>query len=224
MELFIIKTNSVKNGCSFSDEHFPSEPGIKTVIWTQNVRKNLFLSACFCWDSRLSLREMDQKFKFGGTIGYVNSYFEFLFRHFKVFRLHAILDDAAGAVWAHGGKGPGYWYMIGRGPNPCLIGHVTGIPFCLYVKIFPPSIFNSVDFWSSISCSVLDNELPGINIFKELGILTDGKVEGYSFRPPKKYKPAKQSFRCTRNSHGFVCVWNSGFLDSIGFQTFFLEL
>ena len=26
-----------------------------------SVRKNLFLSACFCWDSRLSLREMDQK-------------------------------------------------------------------------------------------------------------------------------------------------------------------
>ena len=33
-----------------------------------SVRKNLFLSACFCWDSRLSLHEMDQKFKFGGHI------------------------------------------------------------------------------------------------------------------------------------------------------------
>ena len=27
-----------------------------------SVRKNLFLSACFCWNSRLSLREMDQSF------------------------------------------------------------------------------------------------------------------------------------------------------------------
>ena len=35
-----------------------------------SVRKNLFLCACFCWDSRLSLREMDQKFKFGELIGY----------------------------------------------------------------------------------------------------------------------------------------------------------
>ena len=26
-----------------------------------SVGKNLFLSACFCWDSGLSLREMDQK-------------------------------------------------------------------------------------------------------------------------------------------------------------------
>ena len=41
--------------------------------------KNLFLSACFCQDSGLSLHEMDQKFKFGGTIGYGDPYLEFLF-------------------------------------------------------------------------------------------------------------------------------------------------
>ena len=35
-----------------------------------SVRKNLFLSACFCWDSRFSLPAMDQKIKFGGNIGY----------------------------------------------------------------------------------------------------------------------------------------------------------
>ena len=111
-----------------------------------SVRKNLFLSACFCWDSGLSLRKMDQKFKFGGLIGYGNSCLESVFRYSKVFRLHAILHDAAGAVRAHSGKGPGYCYMIGRGPNSCLLGHVTGLLFCLYVKLFLPSIFNSVDF------------------------------------------------------------------------------
>ena len=79
----------------------------------KKIRKNLFLSPCFCWDSRFSLREMDQKYKFGETIGYGDSFLEFLFRHFKTFRLHAILDDAAGAVRAHSGKGPGYCYMIG---------------------------------------------------------------------------------------------------------------
>ena len=51
---------------------------------------------------------MDQKFIFGGTIGYVGLYLEFLFRHFKVFRLHATLDDAAEAVRAHSGKGHGH--------------------------------------------------------------------------------------------------------------------
>ena len=120
-------------------------PGLKLSFEHNSVRKNLFLSACFCWDSRLSLREMDQKYKFGGTIVYANSYLELLFRHF-IFRLHAILDDAAGAVRAHSGRGPGYCYMIGRGPNSCLLGHVSGLLFCLYVKIFLPSVFNSVDF------------------------------------------------------------------------------
>ena len=72
---------------------------------------------------------MDQKFDFGGTIGYGNSYLDFLFRQFKVFRLHAILDGAAGAVRAQSDGGPGYCYMIGRGPSSCLHGHVTGLLF-----------------------------------------------------------------------------------------------
>ena len=70
-------------------------PGLKISFEHNGVRKDLFQSACFCWDSRFSLREMDQKFKFGGTIGYGDSYLEFLFRRSKVFRLHAILNGAA---------------------------------------------------------------------------------------------------------------------------------
>ena len=62
-----------------------------------SVRKNLFLSACFYWDSGLSLREMDQKFKFGGLIGFGKSCLDSVFRYSEVFRLHAILHDAAGA-------------------------------------------------------------------------------------------------------------------------------
>ena len=121
-------------------------PGLKMSFEHNSARKNLFLSACFCWDSRFSLREMDQKYKFGGLIGYGISYLASVFRNSKVFRLDAILHDAAGAVRAHSGKGPRYCYMIGRVPNSCLLGHVTGLLFCLDVKIFLPSIFNSVDF------------------------------------------------------------------------------
>ena len=47
---------------------FRLNAGLKMSLEHNNVRKNLFLSACFRWDFRLSLREMDQKFKFGGTI------------------------------------------------------------------------------------------------------------------------------------------------------------
>ena len=68
-----------------------------------------------------------------------------LFRYSKVFRLHAIIHDAAGVVRSDSGKGPDYCYKSGRGPNSCLLGHVTGLLICLYVKIFLPSIFNPVD-------------------------------------------------------------------------------
>ena len=124
----------------------PLYPGFKMSFEHNSVRKNLFLSACFCRDSRLSLREMDQKFKSGKTIGYGDSYLDSVFRYSKVFRLHAVLHNAAGAVRLQTGKGPGYCYMIGRGPNCCSFGHVTGLLFFLYVKIFLPSIFNLIDF------------------------------------------------------------------------------
>ena len=103
---------------------------------------------------------------------------------FGVFKLHAILHDTAGAVRSHTGKGPGCCYMIGWGPNSCLLGHVTGLLFCLYVKFFLPSIFNSVDFWSSMSLIVLDVELTEKNIIKELGLFVKGSLQGFSFCPP----------------------------------------
>ena len=84
-------------------------------------------------------------FEFGGAIGYCDSYLEFSFRHFKVFRVHAMLHDAAGTVRAHSGKGSGYCQMIGRGPISCLFGHVSWLVSCLHVKLFMPSIFNSFD-------------------------------------------------------------------------------
>ena len=38
---------------------------------------------------------MDQKIKFGGLIGYGNSYLDSVFRYSKVIRLHATIHDAA---------------------------------------------------------------------------------------------------------------------------------
>ena len=120
-------------------------PGFKMSFEHNSVPKNLFLCACFCWDSRISQREMHQKFPFGGVIGYGNSCLDSAFQYSNIFRLHTILHDAAGAVRSHSGKSPGDCYMIGRGPNSCLLGHMTGLLFCLYVKLFLPSFFNLVD-------------------------------------------------------------------------------
>ena len=77
------------------------------------TQQNLFLSACCFWDGTISLREADQKFLHGGNIGYGDSYWDSVFRYAKVFRLHAILHDAAGATRLQTGKRSGYCYMIG---------------------------------------------------------------------------------------------------------------
>ena len=107
--------------------------------------------------------------------------------------------------------------MVGRWPNSCSLGHVTRLIVCLQVKLFLPSIFNSVNYWSSMSCIVLDAELADKNRIKELRGFIDGNVLGYLFRPPKKYKPTKQAVWCTRNLHGIV--WNGRRLDYRGLRS-----
>ena len=96
-------------------------PGIRLSFEHSSDRKILFPSACFCWESRLCLRERDQNFKFGTTIGYGDLYLEFLFLHFKVYTLPAIIHDAGGAISAHSGKCLDYCYKIGRGPSSSLM-------------------------------------------------------------------------------------------------------
>ena len=55
-------------------------PGLKMSFEHKSVRKNLFLSACFCWDSSISWCETDQKIIFLGFIGYETSYLDSVFR------------------------------------------------------------------------------------------------------------------------------------------------
>ena len=92
--------------------------------------------------------------------------------------------------------------MIGRGPISCLLGHLAWLLSCLYVKIFLPSIFNSVDFWNNMFSIVLDLELTDKNIIKELGLYIDGSVQGFSFCPLKTFKPNKQTTWNTSHLHG----------------------
>ena len=91
----------------FISSVFRLYPGFKMSFEHNSVRKNFFPSASFCWDSRASLRQIDQKFEFVGLIGYGNHCLDSGFRYCKVFRLHAILHDVAGAVWTHSGKKTG---------------------------------------------------------------------------------------------------------------------
>ena len=62
-----------------------------------------------------------------------------------------------------------------------------------------------------MSCIVLDIELTDKNVIKELGVFIDGSVQGFSFCPPKTFKPNKQSSWNTKHLHGLA--WSSGNLD-----------
>ena len=62
-----------------------------------------------------------------------------------------------------------------------------------------------------MSCIVLDKELTEKNIFTELGLYIDGSVQGFSFCPPKSFKPNKQTTWNTSHLHGIA--WSSGKLD-----------
>ena len=62
-----------------------------------------------------------------------------------------------------------------------------------------------------MSCIVLDIELTEKNVFKELGLIIDGSVQGFSFCPPKTFKPNKQTTWNTKHPHGIA--WSSEKLD-----------
>ena len=62
-----------------------------------------------------------------------------------------------------------------------------------------------------MSCVVLDTELTEKNIIEEVGLFIDGSVQGFSFCPPKTFKPNKQTTWNTKHLHGIA--WSSGKLD-----------
>ena len=62
-----------------------------------------------------------------------------------------------------------------------------------------------------MSLIVLDIELTEKNIIIELGFFIDGSPQGFSFCPPKTFKPNKQTSWNTKHPHGIE--WSSGKLD-----------
>ena len=90
--------------------------------------------------------------------------------------------------------------------TPPVINHLS-----CYLKIFLPSIFNSVDFWNGMSLIVLDIELTQKKLNKELGLFIEGSVKGFSFCPPKTFKPNKQTTWNTKRLHGIA--WSNGKLE-----------
>ena len=89
----------------------------------------------------------------------------------------------------------------------------TGLLLCLHVKIFLPSIFYLIHFWISLSLIVIKRELTEKNTIRELGLFNDGSKQGFSFCPPKTFKPNKQT--TWNKSHLLGITWSSGKLFAV---------
>ena len=96
-----------------------------------------YLSEIEVFDFDLALKLMP----YGGIIGIDNSSVDKYRKISKILRLHAILHDASGFIYEIYNQGPGYSYMLPWKSSNCFSGHLSGILFCLYIKVFHPSIF-----------------------------------------------------------------------------------
>ena len=108
-------------------------------------RKNFFLAVCYFHDPIVDLKLINEKAPFGGIIGIGDSKLEKVFGKFKIFKLHAVLHDAAGFMKTNYSMGPGYVYFSNQFSrlNSCLLGHVSGIIYCIYLSIVYKKVYES---------------------------------------------------------------------------------
>lgn len=109
----------------------------------KDIRKKYFVAACVHFDPTIKPEIALKLRPYGGLIGIENSSLDKYLKSSKVLRLHAILHDAAGFVKERNDSGPGYCYNMTSCPiNCCFFGHVTGIIFCTFVKVFKSELFS----------------------------------------------------------------------------------
>lgn len=116
---------------------------------TNSKRKNYFLAACMYHTGYKEVDIINQDCPYGGQIGIGNSnpLLEQILSVSKVFRLHAVLHDASGYVRRVYDVGPGYIYALGHSQkiNSCFLGHLSGLAYCVFLKIVYPKIFRSIN-------------------------------------------------------------------------------
>ena len=120
---------------------------VSSLYPNNSVRLNYFLATSayfseiegFDFDIALKLRP------YGGIIGIDNSSVDKYLKISKVLRLHAILHDAGGFIYERYKQRPGYSYMLPWKSSNCFSGHLSGIFFCLYLKVFHPSILQLLE-------------------------------------------------------------------------------
>ena len=114
-------------------------PGSKYFLLSRRdaAEQNLFLSVSHC---------LDNLYPHGGLIGNRNSNLDTVFRFSVVVSLHTILHDTL-MLFMYRRFGPNYCHLLGWRPSYILLGLITGLLYCFYLKIHVHSVFNLFDCW-----------------------------------------------------------------------------
>jgi hypothetical protein len=119
--------------------------GVCRVYLNNSESKNYFLAVCCHLDSTIDMDFINDTCPHGGKIGIGNSVLDTLFGGSKLLRLHAVLHDGCGYMKTHRSSGPGYCYAIYSVVNSCLLGHISGLSYCLYLKWFNRKIYGAFE-------------------------------------------------------------------------------
>ena len=109
---------------------------------SEDERKLLFNAVCkFILKDEYNEDEIKLDAPFGSKIGVDDSKLDLLLKHFKIFRMHAAFHDAFGHCKIRYDKGPGYSYIWKVPFNSCLLGHISGLFFWLFVSLFNRKLY-----------------------------------------------------------------------------------
>ena len=121
---------------------------VKKTYPENSDRRNYFLAACslfFFSENELNYDVAIKLRPYGGLIGVDDSSLDKYLKDSKTLCLHAILHDAAGFVDEFYNTGPTYCYMLPWKCNCSLIGHLSGITFCLFVNLTRPELYQLLE-------------------------------------------------------------------------------
>ena len=108
-------------------------------------RRNYFLAACslfFVSSDNLNYDILIKLRPYGGLLGIDNSSLDKYLKNCKNLRLHAISLNAAGFIHEIYQQVPTNCYMLPRNCNNSLLGHLSGIAFCLFIKLKKPELYH----------------------------------------------------------------------------------
>ena len=121
---------------------------LKQTYPDNSKRRNYFLAASslfFVSSDNLNYDILIKLRPYGGLIGIDNSSLDKYLKNSKILRLHAILHDAAGFIHEFYQQGPTYCYMLPWNCNNSLLGHLSGIAFCLFIMLKRPEVYHLLE-------------------------------------------------------------------------------